>query len=398
MNKKGKKRMRRLMILFIMILLTLSILLVGTYAWFIGLRTVDVSEFSVTITGVDGLEISLDGENWKIEGEPLHINSSTIINTTSTTDDHAYSGHKNIWPSDGLVPLSTNGLMDATNSRLILYEKTGLPPSPGGYGIISNRLDNTGTDEADGYVAFDLFLKNGKGSSYNETYDPNADEDIYLTSNSYANSTPSGSSEEAYGIANSIRIGFFQIGRIKSSGYSPSISTGITCSGGEHITTTCTNSTNLDERRAKTWNIWEPNDSTHESNLVQLFNRICKKRSATGAYLETSCDTLTATSSNLTYAINQPITSTDQVDVYDGNNGYTSAKLTEMNTYKTNDAANYASDKKQLLKIAGNSVTKIRVYIWLEGQDVDNYDLIVNDANVAIKFGFTKDKYGISTT
>ena len=69
-----------------------------------------------------------------------------------------------------------------------------------------------------------------------------------------------------------------------------------------------------------------------------------------------------------------------------------------MNTYKTNDAANYASDKKQLLKIAGNSVTKIRVYIWLEGQDVDNYDLIVNDANVAIKFGFTKDKYGISTT
>lgn len=46
-------------------------------------------------------------------------------------------------------------------------------------------------------------------------------------------------------------------------------------------------------------------------------------------------------------------------------------------------------------KLAANSITKIRVYIYLEGQDVDNYDLISLGKKVSVQFGFTKDQLGL---
>ena len=48
--------------------------------------------------------------------------------------------------------------------------------------------------------------------------------------------------------------------------------------------------------------------------------------------------------------------------------------------------------RQPIMTLAANSVTKVRVYIYLEGQDVDNYDLITNDLNISVNFGFTKEK------
>ena len=46
--------------------------------------------------------------------------------------------------------------------------------------------------------------------------------------------------------------------------------------------------------------------------------------------------------------------------------------------------------------IAPNSVTKVRVYIYLEGQDVDNYDLASLGNSIKINFGFTKDQWDLA--
>ena len=54
------------------------------------------------------------------------------------------------------------------------------------------------------------------------------------------------------------------------------------------------------------------------------------------------------------------------------------------------------ADKKELFFISPNSITKLRVYVYLEGQDIDNYDLGVYGKQIKINFGFTKDKFGIS--
>ena len=52
--------------------------------------------------------------------------------------------------------------------------------------------------------------------------------------------------------------------------------------------------------------------------------------------------------------------------------------------------------QKEIFFISPNSITKLRVYVYLEGQDVDNYDLGSYGKKINIKFGFTKDKFGIS--
>ena len=41
-------------------------------------------------------------------------------------------------------------------------------------------------------------------------------------------------------------------------------------------------------------------------------------------------------------------------------------------------------------------ITKVRVYLYLEGQDVDNYDLISLGKTIKINFGFTKDQFDLS--
>ena len=45
------------------------------------------------------------------------------------------------------------------------------------------------------------------------------------------------------------------------------------------------------------------------------------------------------------------------------------------------------------MSLAPNSITKVRVYIWLEGQDLDNYDFAQLGKKVKINFGFTKERF-----
>ena len=45
------------------------------------------------------------------------------------------------------------------------------------------------------------------------------------------------------------------------------------------------------------------------------------------------------------------------------------------------------------ITLAPNSITKIRVYIWIEGQDVDNYDFSSIGKQIKVQFGFTKERF-----
>jgi hypothetical protein len=40
-----------------------------------------------------------------------------------------------------------------------------------------------------------------------------------------------------------------------------------------------------------------------------------------------------------------------------------------------------------------NSITKLRVYIYIEGQDIDNYDFASIGKKISVAFGFTKERY-----
>ena len=59
--KRNKKHENRVKKLIVACGLCAIILTVSTYAWFIGMKTVNVSAFDVEIAAIDGLELSLTG-------------------------------------------------------------------------------------------------------------------------------------------------------------------------------------------------------------------------------------------------------------------------------------------------------------------------------------------------
>ena len=426
-NKKQSKKIRNLVAICSLCAIMLS---VSTYAWFIGMKTVNVNKFEIEIATTEGLMLSLDGKSWKYQLNP---------NT-----DPQYDGNTNQWLGDepgdpGLIPMSSVGDMDSTSSTMKLFQKGSLTATPGGYRLMASRVknyeettpDSGRYEEGDGYIAFDLFIMNLSGDEYYQENNPLNEEAIYLTTNSEVKTGTGG--VENTGIENSVRVGFAQIGRVSAeldlndttpdNTVSAPIITGITCAGdGDHedyvgeeeqyVTGICRNAT-----------IWEPNDAKHVQNAANWYQKSCLKRTGAtvtdSASYTTACDNLVLTQAYPTYAISNELNYDDEVNVYDGNafNTYTANtvaystynaagtktdyKLVDM-TYNAADKTGYFTDtmkgytstnRPQFMTLAPNSITKVRVYVWLEGQDVDNYDFASLGQQISINFGFTKERY-----
>ena len=179
-NKRNGKHEKRLKKLAIVCTLCAVLLGVSTYAWFIGMRTVNVSGFDVNIATTESLYLSLNGEDWDYT---VNINEENINDVEGGT---VYEGNTNSWSE--LIPMSTVGKINAASNRLTLYEKGSFTATPGGYRIMASEVTNTGAKEEDGYVVFDLFIKNLSGEAYyaNLSDNPMKDEEaIYLREESY---------------------------------------------------------------------------------------------------------------------------------------------------------------------------------------------------------------------
>ena len=216
MKRNGKKS-RKIRKLIITCVLSAIVLIVSTYTWFIGLQTVKVNPFEIEIATTEGLFLSMDGKSWVYN---LNVNDAT-----------KYDGNTNVWATDGLIPMSSVGDLDSTSSTMKLFEKASLTTSPGGYRLLAsqvknnvtstknvNGLDVTVYEEGDGYIAFDLFIKNLSGNEYYYKNEVANEENIYLTLDSGVSIKTTGSdAQEKTGIENSIRLGFTQIGRVEAT-------------------------------------------------------------------------------------------------------------------------------------------------------------------------------------
>ena len=430
---KDNRRRKKIRNLIVICFICAIILGVGTYAWFIGMKTVNVSSFDIDIATTEGLFLSMDGEHWSYQ---LDARNAT-----------PYTGNTNTWATTGLIPISSVGDIDSTVSRLQLYEKGSLTTTPGGYRLLASRVHNydneeqgkIGKIESNGYVAFDLFIKNLSGTEYYAENNILNEEDIYLTTNSAVTVATNGG-VAGTGIENSVRIAFAQIGRVEATDGVASVDniTGITCTdvaagtGQAQVTGIC--------RQAQ---IWEPNDKAHVQNAINWYETSCKIRKETGtdvtlaaSYDSTACSGVANNTANKTYAISRVINIADNVDIYDGAqyntyedntieyatydaavNGSAAAlaqtddaeKATAAEAAKTTARAEYklvdfpyftdtmknltSTERPTFMKLAPNSITKVRVYIWIEGQDVDNYDFASLGKKISINFGFTKERY-----
>ena len=405
-NKKSANRVRNYVL---MCSLFGILLIVGTYAWFIGMDSVSVSAFDVKIAAAEGLALSLDGEEW-YEDADHQLDVSTA---------KQYAGNTNTWAENGLIPMTTVGDTDTNSSRMILFEKASLTATKGGYRLLASRVNNykklatnnEKLEQGEGYVAFDLFIRNKSGEEYYATNNPLNEEAIYLTTDSKVTVSETGG-VAGTGIENSVRVGFMQVGRVEQDGAKASDITAITCKD-----VTSADGVKTTTGICRTATIWEPNDIDHVQNAINWYKEACNKRTGAtvsddNSYTADACKTIADGTAYSTYAVANELAVGSNVDVYDGlvynyydksyvtaetyfGEGYTktNAKLVEMDYFTDTEKAYTGVNRPTFMTLAPNSITKVRVYIWIEGQDIDNYDFSSLGKQISVQFGFTKERF-----
>ena len=311
-NDKKKKKQKKLRSLILLLLLTIAMFSVSTYAWFTANQIVTIQALDLQVEASNGLQISTDAVSWK----------SVITNTDIT--ENAYSGAVNQVPTS-VTAVSSDGTV--TNGRMNMYLGTiGNDNNTGDYIITSTKqTDTAGTNGY--YIAFDVFLKT------------DTTQQVFLAGTSNVSHKPvtiAGTSNETTdkGLKNSARVGFVILGH------------GATTDSVDSLIA-------LNNSGSTSAIIWEPNYTSHTPQALIVANEY-------GVTASTSAAT--------TYrGLNQEFTAGNLKNTVVGT-GTEAAYGTTMNpAIKT--AEGNADNSNFVTLEAG--VTKVRIYMWVEGQDID---------------------------
>lgn len=349
-NKKRNKKTKKIRTLILLLFLTIIMFGTSTYAWFTANRIVNIESIDVHVETSDGLQISTDGTTWK-----------SVI-TKSDITSHAYSGALNFIP-ESLDAVSTNGDItpDGTNKtrRLNFFSSnigSNVNENDGAYTIYTQAV-NESTDRK--FIAFDIFLK------------VSSDKDIYLNSSNdkQSNVVKRANTEqntyEDRGLKNAARVAFVPVGEADANATQDDIIKAYYTS---------------DAPDAK---IWEPNNDTHSQAVI---NSVAPEYGFTG---------LTSPDDRIEYfGMKAAIPQTKKVDLIktvkgtittynDGTNNITfSEAITQGDVTNTetlyatsglllSTPTTFAANKNYRILSIKQGITKIRVYMWIEGQDID---------------------------
>lgn len=306
----------------ILLLLLITILLFSsTYAWFTANKTVTISTLDVHIEAQNGLQISTDATKWK----------SIIDNADITT---GYTGHANVVPSD-IEPVSTIGEIDDQTGYMKMYYGTAAADDDDGG---KYKLSATTAADSEGkYIVFDMFLRVDKAT------------DLVLTE---ASSVVVKEGSVDKGIKQASRVAFCVEG-------TQPVGTALDTIRGMK------GATSFLETDSTVY-IWEPNSNLHTEAAV------AHARDNYG---------ITTTSDGKAeavtyYGINQEIEEETGVGkgvlLADTNNGNNTEYFNQITpTYVTSvDTATGKMAETDVFSLAAG-ITKVRVYMWVEGQDVD---------------------------
>lgn len=307
---KKDKRRKKLFIAFIMILFTGIVLTASTYAWFTANRTVTVESIDVNVSTSQGLQISTDATNWK----------SIVTNDDITSV--AWSGVKNQLPQgEGktTVPVSTAG--NVTGGFLDMYKGTIESNETTGVNYLISEKDEEKNGQEGNFVAFDLFFQSTEAQK------------VYLTSSSKVIAKAETTST---GIENAARVAFIKEG---------SVVYGSTPGAAQAL------------RGNEAMMIWEPNENTHTASAID------NARNVYGLEIG-------ANHAKLAYkGVLSAFDKAAQVQL----NSTDADKFGEVTTVGTPTAGISDEQFLEAFTIA-EGVTKIRIYMWIEGQDVDCED------------------------
>ena len=158
-NKASSRRKSRTLLLLLLLLVTGSMLGTSTYAWFTSNKTVSVSDITVNVAAKNGIQISVDGTNWK------SIISTTDLMAASAT----YPAAKNQIPTDNnsIQPVSTVGtILDGGLMQMFVGD---VPSNADGDYILTAAASNEVNGTTGDFIAFDMFLKSDKAVNIDMT-------------------------------------------------------------------------------------------------------------------------------------------------------------------------------------------------------------------------------------
>lgn len=312
MSKKKSKRRADVKSSILVLLLIAILLIASTYAWFTANKTVTISTLDVNVQAANGLQISADGSNWKAILKNTDIDPTTV----STT----YAGNTNQIPVE-MQPVSTAGVVDTKTGFMNMYYGTvASDETANGFALTTTKeTDTKGTTGK--YIAFDIFLR--------------ADKDTTLTLTDKSGVTPKDGSDDL-GLQNSARVAFIKEGHTADTSAQASTVQALTGDFTKYI--------------------WEPNYDVHTTNGV--------------------------TNALNTYGITTSVGPGAAAVTYYGVKDIITTPIALAKTYgSTADAAYFTQmtpDYKTPATMTNTAIfslekgiTKMRIYMWVEGQDVD---------------------------
>ena len=345
MINKGRKHNTKIILMIILFLGVL--LIVSTYAWFSASLNVKIRFISMKVASDRGLFISLDGINYTDEVE---INTSSIIYDLKRT----YPNHTNQWALGGLWTVSSNGIKTPNDDKFDIYagllNKYKTVDRRGERYLKTARSDESKPNVVNQFISFDIFLKNVSGS-------PKPD-NLYLTENTYFDFQDDVEEDiraDMTGIMNSLRLGFVRIGETNLTA-TPEVVQNLKCNNG------CSSY------------IYEPFSKNHTAKSIEDAKEY-------GLTIEDG-------QFYPTYGVYNEGTFLDHKSGYMGGSTPLDTAHFALQETRTDEDLN-----KPLFKVP-NGVVKVRVYIWLEGQDVDSLESHSKGAPIKLSIDLEKDLAG----
>lgn len=313
------------------------LLIFYSYAWFYASLNVKVKFLNLVVTNENGLSISFDGVNFS---QSIEISKKMLTEELKKT----YPNNTSQWANLGLRPVSTNGIVNSNSSKFKIFMNEGFTYKDKkrefAY-LNASEIEENKINASNYYIAFDLFLKNVTGSPISDNLYLNNDTGVYMES----------TSEEVDGLINSLRFGFIKIGSVPLGSPINSIQN-----------VQCNNQCQMI--------MYEPNSTKH-TNLSIDRAKAYSIKLTDGRYFPT-------------YAVVKDV---KEMDIRDGIFGGSLNKDIFSLQHTITDF------KKPLFTIP-DGISKIRVYIWIEGQDIDSLETRSDGADISIKIDFIKDTAG----
>ena len=313
MSNKGRNKKKLNLRSSLLVLLLIAILLIAsTYAWFTANTVVTISTLNVNVAAKGGLQISADGINWK-----------TVLSNDDIAPDKlkTYESNVNQIPTT-LEPVSTTG--NVTGGRMDMFygvvtaatvadDTTGI--KLGDFTLTTSKeTDTQGTTGK--YIVFDAFLKVDK------------EQTLSLTNNSAVKADTAKGDDR--GLKNAARVAFVPSNSVADGTETNTIQSLVP--GG-------------------TAYIWEPNYNVHTAAAVSAASSIYGQKTATtdenplpyyGVKDETKKPVPLNSKDEASFAVVTPSIQTKE-----------------------------ANDETKTVCNLSKGITKVRIYMWIEGQDVD---------------------------